>query len=75
MRPSTRPQRQYNESGAAPYHLRSPEQVARFFDGLELVEPGVVPVQQWRPDPSPFGISAEVYSFCGVGRKRDPRRE
>jgi S-adenosyl methyltransferase len=63
-------QRQYNESGAAPYHLRGPEQIARFFDGLELVEPGLVPVPQWRPDPSPFGIPAEVYSYCGVARKR-----
>ena len=62
-------QRQYNESGAAPYHLRSPERVARLFDGFELVEPGVVPVPQWRPDPSPFGHSSHVYAFGGVGRK------
>ncbi|MGH3167025.1 MAG: SAM-dependent methyltransferase, partial [Trebonia sp.] len=33
----------YNESGADPYRLRTPEQIARYFDGLELVEPGVVP--------------------------------
>ncbi len=30
---------QYNESGAAPYKQRSPEQLLRFFEGLELVEP------------------------------------
>jgi hypothetical protein len=29
---------------------RSQAQVTKFFDGLELVEPGVVPIQQWRPD-------------------------
>ena len=34
---------QYNESGAVPYRVRRPEQVARFFDGLELAAPGVVP--------------------------------
>jgi hypothetical protein len=29
---------------------RSPEDIRRFFDGLELVEPGLVPVPEWRPD-------------------------
>ena len=38
-------QQGYNASGAVPYHLRSPEQFNRFFEGLELVEPGVVPVR------------------------------
>jgi S-adenosyl methyltransferase len=61
-------QRRYNESGAAPYYLRSPEQIARFFDGLELVDPGVVPCGQWRPGPGPSRpASADVYG--GVGRK------
>jgi O-methyltransferase involved in polyketide biosynthesis len=61
-------QRQYNESGAVPYYLRSPEQITRFFDGLDLVEPGVVPCARWRPDPSPFGpTDADVYG--GLGRK------
>jgi hypothetical protein len=41
--------RLYNETGAAPYRLRSPEQLAGFFDGLELLEPGVVPLNEWRP--------------------------
>jgi hypothetical protein len=63
-------QRGYNESGAVPYYLRSPEQFARFFEGLELVEPGVVPVQHWRPDPDSSEQLAEIYSYCGVGRKR-----
>ncbi|GAA1894358.1 SAM-dependent methyltransferase [Streptomyces sodiiphilus] len=64
-------QEQYNRSGAVPYHLRTPEQIAGFFEGLELVEPGVVPVAQWRPevvltDPSP----AANAGVGGVGRKR-----
>ena len=45
----------YNESGAVPYHLRSSEQIGRFFDGLELVDPGMVEITQWRPDNNPFG--------------------
>ena len=59
----------YNSSGAVPYYLRSPEQIARFFDGLELVEPGVVPCALWRPDPSPFTPPEEAYVYGGVGRK------
>jgi O-methyltransferase involved in polyketide biosynthesis len=64
-------QQRYNESGALPYHLRSPEQIAGFFDGLELVEPGLVSVPQWRPDPGDAGgdLPAEVDAFGGVGRK------
>ncbi|MFG2249852.1 SAM-dependent methyltransferase [Spirillospora sp. NPDC048823] len=41
--------RAYAESGAIPYRLRSPEQIRGFFDGLELVEPGLVPPYTWRP--------------------------
>jgi S-adenosyl methyltransferase len=65
-----RAQQGYNASGAVPYYLRSPEQFARFFEGLDLVEPGVVPVPHWRPDPNSPGQPAEIYSYCGVGRKR-----
>ena len=43
----------YNQSGAVPYHLRTPEQIGDFFAGLDLVEPGVVPIQTWRPDVNP----------------------
>jgi hypothetical protein len=68
-------QKGYNESGAVPYYLRSPEQFARFFDGLELVAPGVVPVPHWRPDPDSSWQTAQIYSYCGVGRKRVTGRE
>ncbi|MFF3334076.1 SAM-dependent methyltransferase [Streptomyces sp. NPDC002888] len=40
----------YNESGAVPYNLRTVDQITAFFDGLELIEPGVVSVPFWRPD-------------------------
>ncbi len=61
-------QQGYDETGAVPYRLRSPAQIAGFFDGLELVEPGVVSCPQWRPDPTVSG-PAEVDAFGGVGRK------
>jgi len=61
-------QQGYNDSGAVPYHLRSPARLAPFFEGLELVDPGLVPVPHWRPDPGSEAV--EIYSYCGVGRKR-----
>jgi hypothetical protein len=61
----------YNESGAVPYRLRSPDQIAAFFEGLELVEPGVVSCTRWRPDAAELasGSPAEMDQFAGVGRK------
>jgi transcriptional regulator with XRE-family HTH domain len=59
----------YNESGADPYRVRSRDQIARYFDGLELVDPGVVPIQQWRPDNSPFDPPKDLTNLGGVARK------
>ncbi|GII63992.1 hypothetical protein Skr01_40770 [Sphaerisporangium krabiense] len=60
--------RRYNESGAAPYHLRSPAELAGFFDGLEPVEPGVVPIARWRPEVDPSAI-VDVDAWGGVAIK------
>ncbi len=51
------------------YHLRSKEQFVGFFDGLELIEPGVVSTPRWRPEPAPSGLPAELAVFCAVARK------
>jgi hypothetical protein len=59
----------YNRTGAVPYRVRTSEQVARFFDGLELVDPGIVPIQEWRPEPGQSGAEA-VPALGGIGRKR-----
>jgi S-adenosyl methyltransferase len=48
--------------------FRSREQVARFFEGTELLEPGLVPVEQWRPDPSADAAGKSIL-WCAVGRK------
>jgi len=59
----------YNQSAASAYHLRSPEQIAAFFDGLTLVPPGVVTTSRWRPDVTGAGAGPrEVDAICGVGR-------
>jgi len=61
----------YSQSGAIPYNLRTPEEVARYFDGLDVVEPGIIPIQQWRPDPAdPAEPFADVNTYGGIGRKR-----
>src|SRR5579859_3443702 len=59
----------YNQTGAIPYVQRTPEEIASFFDGLELVEPGVVSCPLWRPEASEGTSPVEVDAFGGVGRK------
>jgi hypothetical protein len=48
---------------------RGREQVARFFEGLDLVEPGLVRVEEWRPEPEACQVAATPL-WCGVARKR-----
>ncbi|KUO12087.1 SAM-dependent methyltransferase [Streptomyces sp. DSM 15324] len=58
----------YNKSGAVPYHVRTVAEIAGFFEGLDLVEPGVVQVTEWRPQPdAPAGPRVDAYG--AVGRK------
>ncbi|MFH0176958.1 SAM-dependent methyltransferase [Streptomyces cacaoi] len=59
----------YNASGAVPYHVRAIEEIGGFFDGLELVEPGIVQVTKWRAHPDDSANFAAVDAYCGVGRK------
>jgi hypothetical protein len=47
---------------------RSRERVTRFFDGLDLIGPGVVPIRQWRPD-SDAEAAARAGMWGGVGKK------
>ncbi|WP_127498325.1 SAM-dependent methyltransferase [Actinoplanes solisilvae] len=61
--------REWNASGAAPITARTREQIAGFFDGLELLDPGVVTCSAWRPDPAHPGITDKVSEFAAVGRK------
>ena len=60
---------QYNESGGTPYIQRSPEEIGGFFEGLELVEPGLVSVTRWRYEKTEFGVPPEVDGYGAVGRK------
>jgi S-adenosyl methyltransferase len=49
--------------------MRDREQVARFFAGTGLVEPGLVRVEQWRPEAGAAG-AVKSSMWGAVGRKR-----
>ena len=51
------------------YIGRARAQLERFFDGTDLVEPGLVRVEEWHPDPDP-GEMGRSALWCGLGRKR-----
>jgi hypothetical protein len=59
--------RRYNARVPAGQRRRSHGEVTRFFDGLELLEPGVVQTTQWRP--AVDGDTAQVPMWAGVARK------
>jgi hypothetical protein len=48
---------------------RTHEAVTRFFDGWEIVDPGVVPVASWRPDETRPADGNVAYYWAGVARK------
>jgi hypothetical protein len=55
---------------AEPFRARSTAEFTAFFDGLDLIDPGVVPVSQWRADgePQPRPTAADVGFLCAVAR-------
>ncbi|MCD0448926.1 SAM-dependent methyltransferase [Actinocorallia sp. API 0066] len=59
----------WNRSAEPPYVLRSPAQLESFFEGLELLPPGVVSCPLWKPEDSDLGAPEEIDEFCGVARK------
>jgi SAM-dependent methyltransferase len=60
--------RRYNSLARETQRHRTHAEVARFFDGLQLIEPGVVPVQRWRPA-SELEARARSTMWCGVAIK------
>ncbi|MGH3822234.1 MAG: SAM-dependent methyltransferase [Pseudonocardiaceae bacterium] len=61
--------KKYAETGAVPYNLRSPEQVGQCFEGLEMVDPGLVSITQWRPDTVEIGKVEPIDAYGAVARK------
>src|SRR5919107_5762596 len=60
----------WNANAPLSYHLRHPNELAQFLDGLDVLEPGLVPCARWRPSPdaSPEDLR-EVDEYGAVARK------
>jgi hypothetical protein len=62
--------RQLVEQGKSDVWTRSRDEFAELFDGLELVEPGVVPASEWRPEPgTDIPERSDINLWTAVGRK------
>jgi trans-aconitate methyltransferase len=62
--------RRVNENMPGIFNLFSRPEVARFFDGLDLLEPGIVSANHWRPGPDGPEPARLLPCHVGVGRKR-----
>jgi hypothetical protein len=64
----------YKSKVAAQGRARTGAEIARFFDGFTLIDPGLVWLPQWRPDrPEDVPDHPEEFWFlAGVGRLREP---
>ncbi|MFJ6570364.1 SAM-dependent methyltransferase [Streptomyces sp. NPDC091292] len=61
---------EYNQQGM-PMVLRDLPTATAFFDGMDLVEPGVTQVHTWRPGPEQDGVDdAAIAMYGAVARKR-----
>jgi hypothetical protein len=58
-----------NEGITPKFRPRTLSEVTPFFDGLELLEPGIVSVSDWRPGPGPRPTPAEATGYGAVARK------
>jgi hypothetical protein len=52
-----------------PAYFRDHAEIVRFFDGFDLVDPGLVTVDRWRPDPHDPAPEATGWMYGAVGRK------
>ncbi len=64
-----RAQDAYNESGATPYYMYDPDEVAELFTGLELVEPGLATCPEWQPHARAVTRREDAGTLAAVGRK------
>jgi SAM-dependent methyltransferase len=58
----------YNAKSPTPVTLRTYDEIMPFFDGTELLDPGLVAIDQWRPE-TPHPPIEGMYGYGGVGRK------
>jgi len=65
----SRSTQEYNAQAPVQLTMRTHAQVSRFFDGLELVEPGLVQLHRWRPGTGDLARTRELSNYGGVARK------
>jgi S-adenosyl methyltransferase len=61
--------RRVNAWTAGSTTLRSHAEIARFFDGLRLLEPGLVQVHQWQPGSAISDAGDQIAAYAGLARK------
>ena len=59
----------FNQLAPAKATLRTRDQILRFFDGLDLVEPGLAQIHRWRPGKAAPGHNQQAAGYCGLARK------
>jgi hypothetical protein len=60
--------RRYNERVRTPQTRRTYAQTLRFFDGMEIISPGLVQCHRWRPAPGAVGLEENVSAYGGLAR-------
>jgi hypothetical protein len=60
------------DSATSTITLRSHDEITAFFDGFEILNPGVVQLPMWRPDGRTPRDLSKILGYCGVGRKAVP---
>jgi hypothetical protein len=58
-----------NEKMPTNQNLRTVQQLAGYYTGLEMVEPGLVQLPKWRPDGDDQAPDVSISAYCGVARK------
>ncbi|MQY12879.1 hypothetical protein SRB5_30180 [Streptomyces sp. RB5] len=59
----------WNKNAPMPIAHRSKGRIMAYFEGLDVVDPGVVSMPLWRPETTPFGEPPAVFGYGGVARK------
>lgn len=57
---------EYAKSGGVPYTPRTQDDLRAAFDGLEFVDPGFVPIAEWRTQPD---VTRPISAYGGIARK------
>ncbi|MFD7367332.1 SAM-dependent methyltransferase [Nocardiopsis alba] len=60
---------EWNKEAALAYRGHTREGFASYFEGLDLLDPGVVPCPSWRPDPLDLGTAPDTDMYAAVARK------